>query len=60
MQQFIEANGGKVNMKSKLKEIVVDEEGAVRHLEMADGSLVVADEYAPPPSSSCARVCMGV
>jgi len=24
---------------------VVDEEGAVRHLEMADGSLVVADEY---------------
>jgi len=45
MQQFIEANGGKVHLNTPLKEIVTNADGTVKHLLMRDGSTVVADMY---------------
>lgn len=46
MTEFIESRGGRVFLKNRLKEIVVDEsDGSVKHLVMGDGSKVIADEY---------------
>jgi len=45
MKQYIEARGGKVLTKKRLKEIVTDDDGAVKQLKFADGEVVVADEY---------------
>mmetsp|Transcript_15346 Transcript_15346/g.46194 ORF Transcript_15346/g.46194 Transcript_15346/m.46194 type:complete len:226 (+) Transcript_15346:1030-1707(+) len=45
MKDYIEERGGKVLTKKRLKEIVVNEDGSVKHFSLADGEVVVADEY---------------
>lgn len=45
MKEHIEARGGKVMMNSPVKEIVVNDDGSVKHLLMRSGEKVVADEY---------------
>merc|ERR1712232_845308 len=45
MKQHVEANGGKVVMKSPVKEIVTNDDGSVKHLLMRSGETVEADEY---------------
>ena len=45
MKEHIEANGGKVFVKSPVKEIVTNTDGSVKHLLMRNGDKVVADEY---------------
>merc|ERR1711871_641046 len=44
-QDFIESKGGSVATNMPLKEIVLAEDGSVKHLLMRDGSLVEADYY---------------
>jgi len=45
MKQHVEANGGKVVLKSPVKEIVTNDDGSVKHLLMRSGETVEADEY---------------
>jgi len=45
MVEHIQARGGEVRTSSPVKKIVTDDDGSVKHLEMRDGSVVVADEY---------------
>jgi 15-cis-phytoene desaturase len=45
MADHIEANGGKVLLSKPFKEFELDGDGQITGLRMADGSLVVADEY---------------
>jgi len=45
MKEHIEARGGKVITSSPVKEIVVNDDGSVKHLLMRSGEEVVADEY---------------
>lgn len=45
MKQHVEANGGKVQMKSPVKEIVTNDDGSVKHLLMRSGDIIEADEY---------------
>lgn len=45
MKEHIEKNGGKVFMKSPIKEIVTNDDGSVNHLLLRSGEKVVADEY---------------
>jgi 15-cis-phytoene desaturase len=45
MVDHIEKGGGKVNMKRPFKEFELDKDGNLKGLRMADGELVVADEY---------------
>lgn len=45
MKEHIEARGGKVLVNSPVKEIVTNEDGSVKHLELRSGEIVVADEY---------------
>ena len=45
MREHIEARGGKVVLNSPVKEIVTNEDGTVKHLEMRSGEKIVADEY---------------
>jgi 15-cis-phytoene desaturase len=45
MKDYIEARGGKVVTKMPMKKFVLNEDGSVKHLEMRNGDIVVADEY---------------
>jgi len=45
MKEYVEARGGKVVMNTPVKEIVVNDDGSVKHLLMRNGEEVVADEY---------------
>jgi len=45
MKEYVEARGGKVVMNTPVKEIVVNDDGSVKHLLMRSGEQVVADEY---------------
>jgi len=45
MVDSITKNGGKVMTKQRLKEFVLNEDGSVKHLAMANGDIVEADEY---------------
>ena len=45
MKDHIEARGGQVLTKKRLQEIVTNEDGSVKELRLADGEVVVADEY---------------
>lgn len=45
MKQHVEAKGGKVVLKSPVKEIVTNDDGSVKHLLMRSGETVEADEY---------------
>jgi len=45
MKEYVEARGGKVVMNTPVKEIVVNDDGSVKHLLMRSGEEVVADEY---------------
>merc|ERR1719316_2225567 len=45
MADHIEKGGGKVVMNKPFKEFELDEDGNIKGLRMADGELVVADEY---------------
>ncbi|CAB9497757.1 15-cis-phytoene desaturase, chloroplastic/chromoplastic [Seminavis robusta] len=45
MKEHIEARGGKIVMNAPVKEIVTNEDGSIKHLEMRSGEKVVADEY---------------
>merc|ERR1719331_2062431 len=44
-QDFIESKGGSVQTEMPVKEIVTDDAGSAKHLEMRDGSKVEADYY---------------
>ncbi len=45
MVDSIEKNGGSVKTKQRLKEFVLNEDGSVKHLAMANGDIIEADEY---------------
>merc|ERR1719217_1368343 len=45
MVDSITKNGGSVHMKQRLKEFVLNEDGSVKHLAMANGDIIEADEY---------------
>ncbi|CAL56253.1 Flavin amine oxidase [Ostreococcus tauri] len=45
MVESITKNGGSVMTKQRLKEFVLNEDGSVKHLAMANGDIVEADEY---------------
>merc|ERR1712070_1005419 len=45
MADFVEERGGKVLKKQKLGEIVVNEDNSVKHITLADGTVVEADYY---------------
>jgi len=45
MVDSIKKNGGSVHMKQRLKEFVLNEDGSVKHLAMANGDIIEADEY---------------
>jgi len=45
MADHITRKGGEVRTSSPVKRIVTNDDGSVKHLEMRDGSTVVADEY---------------
>eukprot|EP00283_Hemiselmis_rufescens_P024776 CAMPEP_0173438128 /NCGR_PEP_ID=MMETSP1357-20121228/19477_1 /TAXON_ID=77926 /ORGANISM="Hemiselmis rufescens, Strain PCC563" /LENGTH=620 /DNA_ID=CAMNT_0014403383 /DNA_START=21 /DNA_END=1883 /DNA_ORIENTATION=+ len=45
MVDRITKQGGEVRTSSPVQRIVTDDDGSVKHLEMRDGSVVVADEY---------------
>jgi 15-cis-phytoene desaturase len=45
MAQHIRRGGGEVRVNSPVKRIVTNEDGSVKHLELRDGSTIVADEY---------------
>jgi len=45
MVDSITKNGGKVETRQRLKEFVLNEDGSVKHLLMANGDIVEADEY---------------
>jgi 15-cis-phytoene desaturase len=45
MKEHIEARGGKINLNSPIKEIVTNDDGTVKHLQLRSGEIVVADEY---------------
>lgn len=45
MVDYIEAHGGEVRMNQRIKEIVLNDDGSVRHYAMVDGSIVEADLY---------------
>ena len=45
MVDAIEKNGGSVKTKQRLKEFVLNEDGSVKHLAMANGDIIEADEY---------------
>ncbi len=45
MVDSIEKNGGSVKTKKRLKEFVLNEDGSVKHLAMANGDIIEADEY---------------
>jgi len=45
MKEYIEARGGKVLLKSPVKEICTNADGSVSHLLMRSGEKIVADEY---------------
>jgi len=45
MKDHIQARGGDVVMNSPVKEIVVNDDGSIKHLLMRSGEEVVADEY---------------
>jgi 15-cis-phytoene desaturase len=45
MVDSIEKNGGSVKTKQRLKEFVLNEDGSVKHLAMANGEIIEADEY---------------
>jgi len=45
MKKHIEARGGEVRTSSPVKEILTNEDGTVKGLEMRDGSIVEADTY---------------
>jgi len=45
MVKSITKNGGSVKTKQRLKEFVLNEDGSVKHLLMANGEKIVADHY---------------
>jgi len=45
MVDSITKNGGKVETRQRLKEFVLNDDGSVKHLLMANGDIVEADEY---------------
>ena len=45
MADHITKRGGEVRTSAPVKRIVTNDDGSVKHLEMRDGSTVVADEY---------------
>jgi len=45
MVDHIEARGGKVLTNAPVKEIVTNDDGSVKHLELRSGEKIVADEY---------------
>ena len=45
MVEHIEKRGGKVIVNSPVKEIVTNDDGSVKHLELRSGEIIVADEY---------------
>jgi len=45
MRDHIEARGGTVKLNSAVKEIVTNDDGSIKHLELRSGDIVVADEY---------------
>jgi 15-cis-phytoene desaturase len=45
MKEHVEARGGKINLNSPIKEIVTNDDGSVKHLQLRSGEIVVADEY---------------
>ena len=45
MVDSITKNGGSVHMKQRLKEFVLNEDGSVKHLAMANDDIIEADEY---------------
>jgi len=45
MVDSIEKNGGSVKTKQRLKEFVLNEDGSVKHMAMANGDIIEADEY---------------
>merc|ERR1711966_510473 len=45
MVDSIEKNGGSVKTKQRVKEFVLNEDGSVKHLAMANGDIIEADEY---------------
>ncbi|KAI2489938.1 flavin containing amine oxidoreductase [Fragilaria crotonensis] len=45
MKEHIEKRGGKVLLNSPVKEIVTNDDGTVKYLELRSGEQIVADEY---------------
>nr|AUE44559.1 phytoene desaturase [Chroomonas sp.] len=45
MAEHITKGGGEVRTNSPVKKIVTHDDGSIKHLEMRDGSTIVADEY---------------
>jgi len=45
MKAHIEARGGEVRVNAPVKEILTNEDGSVKGLQMRDGSLITADKY---------------
>ena len=45
MKEHIEARGGKVITSSPIKQIVTNDDGTIKHLELRSGENIVADEY---------------
>lgn len=45
MVDYVKARGGDVQMNQRVKEIVLNPNGTVKHLQMIDGSIVEADLY---------------
>jgi len=45
MAEHIKRGGGEVRTSAPVKRIVTNDDGSVKHLEMRDGSTIVADEY---------------
>ena len=58
MKQSIEKNGGKVLMKQRVKEWVLNEDDSVKHIVMANGEIIEADEFiSAVPVDVMKRMC---
>ena len=58
MKQSIEKNGGKVLMKQRVKEWVLNEDDSVKHILMANGEVIEADEFiSAVPVDVMKRMC---